>query len=126
MKNVSVVLNLYDGMMLTAPPCWKPWDREDVTPTRGLTCFVRGVVVHFVSQALSYVNSLGIMHCDVKPENILISNYGKAEVKLIDFGSSCFFTDRLTTYTQSRFVRRLSSWENKAWPAPRESTMRAS
>lgn len=79
-----------------------------------------------VSQALSYVNSLGIMHCDVKPENILISNYGKAEVKLIDFGSSCFFTDRLTTYTQSRFVRRLLSWENKAWRAPRGSTMRAS
>lgn len=53
-------------------------------------------------QALAYVNSLGLVHCDVKPENILISNYGKAEVKLIDFGSSCFLTDRLTSYTQSR------------------------
>lgn len=42
------------------------------------------------------------MHCDVKPENILLSHYGRAEVKLIDFGSSCFLTDRLTTYTQSR------------------------
>lgn len=59
-------------------------------------------------QALSYVNSLGLVHCDVKPENILLSNYGRAEVKLIDFGSSCFLTDRLTTYTQSRRVLLIS------------------
>lgn len=38
----------------------------------------------------------------MKPENVLLSHYGRAEVKLIDFGSSCFITDRLTTYTQSR------------------------
>ncbi|CAN0465268.1 unnamed protein product, partial [Ectocarpus sp. 8 AP-2014] len=56
-------------------------------------------------QALSYINSLGLVHCDVKPENILLSHYGRAEVKLIDFGSSCFVTDRLTTYTQSRSYR---------------------
>lgn len=55
-------------------------------------------------QALSYINSLGLVHCDVKPENVLLSHYGRAEVKLIDFGSSCFITDRLTTYTQSRCV----------------------
>ncbi|CAM9462665.1 unnamed protein product [Ectocarpus sp. 12 AP-2014] len=56
-------------------------------------------------EALSYINSLGLVHCDVKPENILLSHYGRAEVKLIDFGSSCFVTDRLTTYTQSRSYR---------------------
>lgn len=62
-------------------------------------------------QALSYINSLGLVHCDVKPENVLLSHYGRAEVKLIDFGSSCFVTDRLTTYTQSRCVRRLARLE---------------
>lgn len=60
-------------------------------------------------QALTYINSLGLVHCDVKPENILLSNYERAEVKLIDFGSSCFLTDRLTTYTQSRCVRYAES-----------------
>jgi serine/threonine protein kinase len=51
------------------------------------------------------VHSLGIIHCDLKPENILIKSYSKCDVKLIDFGSSCFKTDHLTSYIQSRSYR---------------------
>jgi len=55
--------------------------------------------------ALGFVHGLGLIHCDVKPENIVISSYSRCEVKLIDFGSSCFLTDTPTTYIQSRSYR---------------------
>jgi serine/threonine protein kinase len=58
-----------------------------------------------ILQALRFVHSIGIIHCDLKPENILIKSYSKCEVKLIDFGSSCFKTDHLTSYIQSRSYR---------------------
>jgi serine/threonine protein kinase len=45
------------------------------------------------------------MHCDLKPENILIKSYSRSEVKVIDFGSSCFITDQLSSYVQSRSYR---------------------
>lgn len=56
-------------------------------------------------EALQFVHNLGIIHCDLKPENIVINSYSRVEVKLIDFGSSCFQTDEMTTYIQSRSYR---------------------
>merc|ERR1712014_322461 len=55
--------------------------------------------------ALDYVHSLRLIHCDLKPENILIRSYSKCEVKVIDFGSSCFVDDHLSSYVQSRSYR---------------------
>lgn len=37
-----------------------------------------------------------------QPENIVIKSYTRVEVKLIDFGSSCFQTDHLSSYIQVR------------------------
>jgi serine/threonine protein kinase len=56
-------------------------------------------------EALSFIHSLNLIHCDIKPENIVIKSFSRCEVKLIDFGSSCFTTDHLTTYIQSRSYR---------------------
>lgn len=56
-------------------------------------------------EALMYLHSLGIMHCDLKPENILIKSYRRCEIKVIDLGSSCFQTDNLSLYVQSRSYR---------------------
>jgi tRNA A-37 threonylcarbamoyl transferase component Bud32 len=58
-----------------------------------------------VLSALDFVHSLGIIHCDLKPENLLLASYSKCKVKVIDFGSSCFITDHLTSYIQSRSYR---------------------
>ena len=58
-----------------------------------------------VLEALDYVHSLNLIHCDLKPENIVIKSYSRCEVKLIDFGSSSFITDQLSTYIQSRSYR---------------------
>merc|ERR1711879_79634 len=45
------------------------------------------------------------IHADLKPENILVKSYSRCEVKVIDFGSSCFVDDQLTSYVQSRSYR---------------------
>jgi len=55
--------------------------------------------------ALDFIHSLKLIHCDLKPENILIKSYSRCEVKIIDFGSSCFTRDHLSSYVQSRSYR---------------------
>jgi len=52
-----------------------------------------------------FTHGLDLIHCDLKPENILIKSYSRCEVKVIDFGSSCFSTDHLSSYVQSRSYR---------------------
>jgi dual specificity tyrosine-phosphorylation-regulated kinase 2/3/4 len=58
-----------------------------------------------VLEALVFIHNQGLIHCDLKPENILIKSYSRCEVKVIDFGSSCYVTDHLSTYIQSRSYR---------------------
>ncbi|GBF94468.1 hypothetical protein Rsub_07002 [Raphidocelis subcapitata] len=58
-----------------------------------------------VLQSLAFLHSLGLVHSDLKPENILIRSYSRCEVKVIDLGSSCFLTDHLSSYVQSRSYR---------------------
>ncbi|KAL0487639.1 dual specificity tyrosine-phosphorylation-regulated kinase [Acrasis kona] len=58
-----------------------------------------------VVKALRYINSLHLIHCDLKPENVLIKSYSRCLVKVIDFGSSCFTHDHLSSYVQSRTYR---------------------
>lgn len=48
-------------------------------------------------RALAFIHRLGLIHCDLKPENILIKSYSRCEVTVIDFGSSCFTTDHLSS-----------------------------
>jgi serine/threonine protein kinase len=55
--------------------------------------------------ALNFVHGIGLVHSDVKPENILLSSYSRAQAKVIDFGSSCYLTDRQSSYIQSRSYR---------------------
>lgn len=44
-----------------------------------------------------------IIHCDLKPENIILKDRNKSGIKVIDFGSSCFVDKWVYTYIQSRF-----------------------
>ncbi|XXG51316.1 hypothetical protein AAC387_Pa02g5119 [Persea americana] len=56
-------------------------------------------------ESLQFLHGLGLIHCDLKPENILVKSYSRCEVKVIDLGSSCFQTDHLCSYVQSRSYR---------------------
>jgi dual specificity tyrosine-phosphorylation-regulated kinase 1 len=55
--------------------------------------------------SLCYLRNMDIIHCDLKPENILLKSAKNSSIKLIDFGSSCYYTNRMFTYIQSRFYR---------------------
>eukprot|EP01083_Nonionella_stella_P053820 142217_1 len=55
--------------------------------------------------AMKFIRKHRIIHCDMKPENILLVHPDKSAVKIIDFGSSCFEDERVYTYIQSRFYR---------------------
>ncbi|ESO04588.1 hypothetical protein HELRODRAFT_140298, partial [Helobdella robusta] len=56
-------------------------------------------------QCLQLLFTHSIIHCDMKPENVLLKQSGRSGIKVIDFGSSCYETQRIYTYIQSRFYR---------------------
>jgi dual specificity tyrosine-phosphorylation-regulated kinase 2/3/4 len=58
-----------------------------------------------ILQGLRYTKQQKIIHCDLKPENILLKNINKSGIKIIDFGSGWFESERVYTYIQSRFYR---------------------
>ncbi|KAI9644072.1 serine/threonine protein kinase, CMGC, dual-specificity [Ciborinia camelliae] len=66
------------------------------------------IVRRFTKQMLSsllLLKSKKVIHCDLKPENILLAHPIHSEIKVIDFGSSCFENEKVYTYIQSRFYR---------------------
>ena len=46
-----------------------------------------------------------VIHCDLKPENVMLVKHDDHRVKVIDFGSSCTSKRQPFTYIQSRFYR---------------------
>ncbi|KAL1918652.1 uncharacterized protein VTP21DRAFT_2674 [Calcarisporiella thermophila] len=55
--------------------------------------------------ALTVLNEAKIIHCDLKPENVLLKNLESPTIKVIDFGSACHVEQTVYTYIQSRFYR---------------------
>ena len=56
-------------------------------------------------QSLVLMKQHNVIHCDLKPENVLLRHPAKSSIKVIDFGSSCFENEKVYTYIQSRFYR---------------------
>ncbi|PGH08315.1 CMGC/DYRK/DYRK2 protein kinase [Helicocarpus griseus UAMH5409] len=66
------------------------------------------LIRRFTKQLLSTLVLLQrhkVIHCDLKPENVLLAHPMHSEIKVIDFGSSCFENEKVYTYIQSRFYR---------------------
>jgi len=62
-------------------------------------------IAHQLLTGIQAVHSLGLIHCDLKPENVLFKSFTDCDIRIIDFGSSCFMSDRLSSYVQSRCYR---------------------
>ena len=66
----------------------------------GMCSFIKQIL-----QGLLYLKQNRVIHCDLKPENVLFNKDSNEKIKIIDFGSSCFSSEKGFTYVQSRFYR---------------------
>lgn len=65
---------------------------------------IRGMMKQLLG-ALDLLRDAHVVHCDIKPENILLTSNNSFQVKLVDFGSACFQNRTVYQYIQSRFYR---------------------
>ncbi|KAK7043784.1 serine/threonine protein kinase, CMGC, dual-specificity [Paramarasmius palmivorus] len=80
----------------------------ELIKANGFVGFTTTLIRRFTSQmllSLSLMRHHRIVHCDLKPENVLLRHPAKSAIKVIDFGSSCFEHEKIYTYIQSRFYR---------------------
>lgn len=80
----------------------------ELIKANGFVGFTTALIRRFTSQmlmSLSLMRHHRIVHCDLKPENVLLRHPSKSAIKVIDFGSSCFENEKIYTYIQSRFYR---------------------
>lgn len=77
---------------------------------KGLSLSIIKNISSQILNGLNYLHVSNIIHCDIKPENIMIKlptnrNPGDFVIKLIDFGTSCFQNEIAHSYIQSRYYR---------------------
>jgi len=76
-----------------------------LVPKRQLKPVELKIVVRDILGALVFFKSRGIIHCDLKPENVLFLTKKSPNVKMVDFGSSTFMNDVDYSYLQTRPYR---------------------
>ncbi|KAI0318052.1 hypothetical protein OF83DRAFT_1163637 [Amylostereum chailletii] len=80
----------------------------ELIKANGFVGFTTALIRRFTSQmlmSLTLMRHHRIVHCDLKPENVLLRHPAKSAIKVIDFGSSCLEHEKIYTYIQSRFYR---------------------
>jgi dual specificity tyrosine-phosphorylation-regulated kinase 2/3/4 len=65
---------------------------------------LRGIATQLLN-SLAHLKKIGVIHCDLKPENIMFTDSLKNKVKIVDFGSACTEFKSGFHYVQSRFYR---------------------
>ena len=77
---------------------------EDAAMARRISLFIK------VCEAMSYVHSRKIIHCDLKPENIMLGQYG--EVYIVDWGIARCFGENCERSAKIMGTPRYTSPEN--------------
>lgn len=87
----------------------------EIVKFKGLSLDLLGIFMKKILVGLEYIHSMNVLHCDIKPENIMIklppasklTNLTEQDlvVKIVDFGTSCFKNEVSFSYIQSRFYR---------------------
>ena len=72
---------------------------------KGLRISTVQLIARGLAASLKFSHEHKIVHCDVKPENILFTSRRHISIKLIDFGCSCPSGEMPFSYIQSRFYR---------------------
>lgn len=72
---------------------------------RGVSMALIRVLTEQLLKAMRCLRRANVIHCDLKPENVLLSDMQHTKIKLIDFGSACFENHTVYSYIQSRFYR---------------------
>jgi hypothetical protein len=77
-------------------------------------------IAHQCLVSLAFIHSFGLIHCDLKPENIVIQSFSRCKIKVIDFGSSTFPRDSHSSYVQAS-ARPRREIPGRFPPAPRDA-----
>lgn len=101
--------------IVTEPLTINLYSLLEVIKFQGLSLPLIKIFTRKILEGLEFIHSKNIIHCDIKPENIMVKLPPKFNttvvdddsiiIKIIDFGSSCFTNEISYTYIQSRFYR---------------------
>ena len=65
---------------------------------------IHSIAKHMLN-GLAFCHKHNVVHCDMKPENVLLLPNSTMKCRVIDFGSSCFDGHQKYEYIQSRYYR---------------------
>lgn len=90
----------------------------EIVKFRGFSASMIKQFAKKIVKGIAFIHNHGVIHCDIKPENIMIklpADFVITEdvnkppshfsLKIIDFGSSCFQNEIYYSYVQSRYYR---------------------
>ncbi|KRX08237.1 Protein kinase-like domain [Pseudocohnilembus persalinus] len=84
-ENIYVITEFFDGLDLV----------DAITQGDHFTESQAAEIIHQVLEGLSYSHKKKVMHRDIKPENIMVSKSSPKQVKIIDWGFSASFQNKL-------------------------------
>ncbi|KAI4291330.1 dual specificity protein kinase YAK1 [Pancytospora philotis] len=81
------------------------YDLGKILRFNGMEFYSVQQILRQVLEGLGVLHSMGITHCDIKPENILVADFYSEKIKIVDFGSSTTRPLSTVYYVQSRYYR---------------------